>query len=317
MKFYPLKLRPVYNERPWGGGLEQTFPGKGGQGIGESWELSLYPGNQSTVANGSMAGQPLAQLVAEYPQQLLGDNWWPLQQKFPLLIKLIGAREDLSVQVHPDDQFAAEHEQSLGKAEMWYIVSAKPGSRLIMGVKPGVDKAAFSAALERGELESVLNQVPVHPGDAFYIPPGTVHAIGAGIVLAEVQQSSDVTYRVYDWNRTDSSGNPRELHVDKALSVLDIESGPPQILPAAPVTDGVYRLIATPWFSVEKLVVAEKLHFSREQNRFETLVVLDGLLNIAAGEIYLDLEPGDTVFIPACVKDYRLRGRGVALKTYI
>lgn len=218
---YPLKLSPVLKQAIWGGRRLIKEYGKDfdGESLAEAWELSSRTKNDSAaIANGDLAGTLLCDYFKEFGEALIGKKH--AGGAFPLLVKWIDARDKLSVQVHPDDAYAKAHEDSLGKTELWYIAEAKEGARLVYGLADGADKGTLVAALESGEVERVLKTIPVKAGDAVFIPAGMLHAIGEGIVIAEIQQSSDVTYRFYDYDRRDKNGNPRPLHVEKAMAVV-------------------------------------------------------------------------------------------------
>lgn len=263
-KIYPLTFQPVFKDYLWGGrNLETKLGRQLPPGIvAESWEISGHPSSPTTVNNGPLAGQSLPELLDLLGADLVGQRSQAMlaRGKFPLLIKLLDANKPLSVQVHPDDDYANTHENGeLGKTEMWYVLYAKPESYLIYGLKPGVTPESFRQALDAGQLGSCLHQLPVQAGEAVYIPSGSVHAIMAGLLIAEIQQNSDTTYRVYDWNRVGADGKPRTLHVDKAMDVINfnqIEPGPfqPQLLEK---NEGVRRelITACPYFNVEKLTV--------------------------------------------------------------
>lgn len=261
---YPLTFEPVFRDYIWGGRKLETLLGRDlPPGIvAESWEISGHPSSPTQVNNGPLAAKTLPEALDLLGLELVGSRSQAMlaRGKFPLLIKLLDANQPLSVQVHPADAYAQAHENGeLGKTEMWYILRAEAGARLIYGLKPGVTRASFRAALEAGNLETCLHQLPVKAGDSVFIPAGSVHAIMEGIVLAEIQQNSDTTYRVYDWNRVGADGRPRPLHVDKALEVIDfeqVEPGPfsPRLLEQS---DGLRRELITtcPYFNVERLTL--------------------------------------------------------------
>ena len=259
---YPLTFDPVFRDYIWGGRnletkLKRTLP----PGIvAESWDISGHPAAPTRVNNGSLAGKTLPEVLDLLGVALVGCRSQAMlaRGKFPLLVKLLDANKPLSVQVHPDDEYAGVHENGeLGKTEMWYILHARPGASLIYGLKAGVTPDSFRRALEAGHLETCLHQLPVKAGDAVFIPSGSTHAIMDGIVLAEIQQNSNTTYRVYDWNRLGADGRPRPLHVDKAIEVINfnqVEPGPfePQLIEE---DAGVRRelITACPYFNVEKV----------------------------------------------------------------
>jgi mannose-6-phosphate isomerase len=266
---YPLTFRPVFRDYIWGGrNLETVLGRRLPPGIiAESWDISGHPSSPTLVDNGPLAGQSLPAVVERWGLDLVGRRSQAMlaRGKFPLLVKLLDANKPLSVQVHPDDNYAHRHEQGeLGKTEMWYVLHAQPGARLIYGLKANVTPTIFRQALETGNLERCLHEVPVQAGSALFIPAGSVHALLAGVVVAEIQQNSDTTYRVYDWNRPGADGKPRPLHIDKALEVINfaqVEPGPyqPQLLDK---NKAFQRELITscPYFNVEKFTFYQGNH---------------------------------------------------------
>ena len=233
---YPVTFRPILKSVIWGGA--DICPFKGIEplqdGIGESWELSHVEGNVSVVAEGSLAGKSLEELINTYGDKLLGKKVMDsFGTTFPLLIKFIDAKQDLSIQVHPDDELAMKRHQSMGKTEMWYIVDAEPDAKLIYGFKKEISRNEFERRITDNTLLDICNQVPVKKGDVFFIDSGTLHAIGKGILIAEIQQNSNTTYRVYDYGRVGKDGRPRELHVDKAIEVTKLQPISRDIKPLA------------------------------------------------------------------------------------
>ncbi len=223
-ELYPLKFVPILKDKIWGGTKLKSILNKkqASDRCGESWEISGLPGSISVVSEGPLEGNELPELIEIYMGDLIGDKIFELYgTEFPLLIKFIEAADVLSIQVHPDDAMALERHESFGKTEMWYVIQADPGAELFTGFNRKLDKASFKTFLESGQLESVLNKEKVVTGDVFFVPAGRVHAIGKGILLAEIQQSSDITYRIFDFNRKDDSGNLRELHTEQALDAID------------------------------------------------------------------------------------------------
>ena len=223
-ELYPLKFKPILKERIWGGSKLSTVLGKtiSNDLTGESWEISAVKGDVSIVANGPLSGMSLQDLINKYQESLLGVHIYrKFGKEFPILIKYIDAKQDLSIQLHPNDELARARHDSFGKNEMWYIMDADPGSELIIGFNKDVDPVEYKASLENNKLTELMNYVPVNDGDTFFIHTGKVHAIGAGILLAEIQQTSDVTYRIFDFNRRDKEGNLRDLHTEMALEAID------------------------------------------------------------------------------------------------
>lgn len=223
-ELYPLKFTPILKDKIWGGTKLKSILNKkqASDRCGESWEISGLSGNVSVVSEGPLEGNELPELIEIYMGDLIGDKIFELYgTEFPLLIKFIEAADVLSIQVHPDDAMALERHESFGKTEMWYVIQADPGAELITGFNRKLDKTSYKKFLESGQIESVLNKEKVVTGDVFFVPAGRVHAIGKGILLAEIQQSSDITYRIFDFNRKDDAGNPRELHTEQALDAID------------------------------------------------------------------------------------------------
>lgn len=224
---YPMKFRPIYKDKIWGGQKIKTILNKDFSPLtncGESWELSGILDDVSEVANGFLEGNDLNEMMEIYMYDMIGEeNYHKFGMGFPLLIKFIDATDNLSVQVHPDDEVAMERHELNGKTELWYIMEADPGSGLYLGFKDGVTREDYLNAVEKGTVDELLRFYPAKKGDIFFIPAGTVHAIGKGILLAEIQETSDITYRIFDWNRTDEDGNQRELHIEEALDAIHFD----------------------------------------------------------------------------------------------
>ena len=300
---YPLTFKPVFRDYIWGGrGLEtrlgrQIPPGV----VAESWDISGHPSSPTAVASGPLAGQSLPEVLTRLGLDLVGSRSHTMldRNKFPLLIKLLDANKPLSVQVHPDDAYAAQHENGeLGKTEMWYILHAEPDARLIYGLKAGVTPDTFRANLEAGTLEACLHYLPVQAGDAIFIPSGSIHAVLDGIILAEIQQTSDTTYRVYDWNRLGADGQPRPLHVEQALAVTDFTQIEPGPYPVEILSEDDHLrrelITACPYFNVERLT------FKDGNARFQGMC--DGqtfeILGTMSGHSQINWE-GATLALPA------------------
>ncbi|MEA1935416.1 MAG: type I phosphomannose isomerase catalytic subunit [Thermodesulfobacteriota bacterium] len=307
ISLYPLILKPIFKEKPWGGRRLETLLGKNlppDVPIGESWELTIRHEEKSIIANGPLAGKTLleaGELCGILPVE--GD-------RFPLLIKFVDAQDTLSVQVHPDDKYVSLHEDTAdsGKTEMWYILHAEPGSGIIFGLKEGVFREEIRKALEEKTLKECFNEVMVKEGDVFFIPAGMVHAIGRGIVLAEIQQNSDITYRLYDWERLDSQGKPRDLHVEKALDVIDFSFTDAKKLEGVSTAEGRNKktvLKKCPHFAVELLEINEET-LQKASDNFSVLSMLEGRSTIQWGAGEVNIVKGETVFLPACLAGYRL-----------
>ena len=303
----PVKLSPAFKDYLWGGKRLRKDYHKvcSLEKIAESWELSAHKDGQSVIAEGAYQGMTLSEYVQAVGVSVLGKNAEKYDY-FPLLIKLIDAKGNLSVQVHPDDAYALEHEGEYGKTEMWYILDCDEGASLYYGFAKDVTKDEYRAAICDGKLTELLNRVEVKPGDVYFIPAGTVHAIGAGIVICEIQQNSNTTYRVYDYNRRDKDGNLRPLHIDKALEVSTLTKSP--ALPVIPDGDDVL-LCECAYFEVRRLRFADVGEITANGDSFLSLTVTsgEGILTHAEGSLHFT--KGDTLFIPAADGVCRIEGK--------
>src|ERR1043166_6910333 len=300
---YPLTFRPIFKWRVWGGTkladlYEKTLPPDAP--IGESWEISDRPGDVSVIANGPLAGKDLRWLLEHDAEALLGPAKLP-GNRFPLLIKLLDAREKLSLQVHPPVHKTVE----LGgepKTEMWYIADAAPGAELFVGLSRGVTRAKFERKIRNGTVADCVHRVPVRAGDAMFLPSGRVHAIGAGLVLFEIQQNSDTTYRVFDWNRTGLDGQPRELHVTESLASINFDDLEPSLV-ASSFTGGVpverRLLVRDPLFAVEALQMAAAVSLPLKPGVVQVVACLSGQSCVEAGAVRVELLPGQFCLVPA------------------
>lgn len=318
---YPLKFKPLYKDYVWGGrNLEKLGKALPDAGIvAESWEVSCHKNGSSIIANGEFEGLSLPDLVERFGRILVGSS---LPQKdidkFPLLIKLIDAENNLSVQVHPDDAYAKSRENGeYGKNEMWYIISAKPGAKIVYDITPGTTRQIFAEAVSQNRVESCLKSVNVFPGDAINIPAGLVHAIGKGILLAEVQQNSDTTYRVYDYGRVG-----RQLHIEKALEVIDFGSAGRREKYAGlelSLGNGCMKkiIIANQYFCTEVYHVSGKIDENADGSKFFIYTFISGKGSIAwdGGEMTVGM--GESVLIPAEIGKYFLSGNFTALRAYV
>jgi mannose-6-phosphate isomerase len=296
MNIYPMKFEPIFKERIWGGTAIADVFGKTSPkdvNIGESWELVDLPEDKSTIANGPLAGQTIAAAIEKYAEAITGklDYTPPL----PLLIKILDARDDLSVQVHPDAETCKRTGEGDPKTECWYIIDAKPGACIYKALKPGTTKDKFAKAIEEGTCAELIEKIEVKIGDCHFLPSGTTHAIGAGLLIAEIQQPSDTTYRVFDWNRTDDEGNPRQLHVEQALESIHFDSSEDDLS-----VRSVGRLVDTEFFKVDKGHLLKGGEILVSDNIMKVIVVLSGS-GIIESEYTetVDFKKGDTVLIPA------------------
>ena len=301
-RMYPLKMKPFLKDYIWGGTRLMEGYGKktGLHIVAESWEVSCHRDGESVVENGPLSGQALSSVLKRYPEWM--GPWRDKAAEFPLLIKLIDARQRLSLQVHPDDEYARRVEQQAGKNEMWYILEAQPGAELILGFERPLARSDIKEAIIGNELLAAVNRVPVQAGDCYCVPAGLIHAIGEGILIIEVQQTSNVTYRVYDYDRKDSNGNARILHIDKALDVIDA-SLLPQKSEGAVLADW-------PFFTCELIIVDGNASLDRKNDSFQCVTVIDGQLSATWKGGSLLLRKGDSVFVPATMRDVCLTGVG-------
>ena len=314
------KLTPAFKDYLWGGTKLREVYGKpcDFDKVAESWELSTHPAGESRVDGGAYNGLTLSQYFQQIPQAL-GKNAAAFES-FPVLIKLIDAKDPLSIQVHPSDEYALRVEGEYGKTEMWVIVDCEPGAFLYFGVNRPVSKEEFRQRIEDNTVLEVLNKVEVHPGDVFFIQAGTIHAIGAGILICEIQQNSNCTYRVYDYDRRGADGRPRELHIEKALDVCRLEpSDTASRLGEVKALAGgtVQQLGACKYFSTEKLIVEEALTLEVGEDSFVSLLATEGSGWVEGPENKLAFRAGDSLLVPAGAGKVRVTGRAVLVKTTV
>jgi mannose-6-phosphate isomerase len=296
MKAYPLKFKPIYKQRIWGGQKLREVFGKdlpSGQKIGESWELSDLPEDKSEITNGELAGQTLHEAVKRFPKEITGDESFALP--FPLLIKLLDAEDILSVQVHPDEQTCKRLGEGEPKTECWYIIAVEPGAVIYKGLKKGVTKGQFAEAIEKGTVADMLLKVPVEVGQCHFLPAGTAHAIGPGLLIAEIQLPSDTTYRVFDFNRVDESGKPRELHIRQALESIHFDASGDNLS----VTT-VGRLVDSEYFKIDKGHQAKNCEVLLSPGIMKTLIFVTGsgtILGTQTGPV--EFRAGDCILVPA------------------
>jgi mannose-6-phosphate isomerase len=319
---YPLRFEPLFRRYLWGGRRLGTVLGKPigeGADYAESWEVVDHGADQSRVAFGPLTGTTLGELVQERGDELLGKHH--PQRQFPLLVKLLDAQQKLSVQVHPNDEQAARLDPpDLGKTEAWVVLAAEPGSRIYSGLKRGFDRPALERELIRGTCELCLHQFEPRVGDCIFLPAGTVHALGAGLMIAEVQQSSDTTYRLFDWNRVSPDGKPRALHIAQALDVIDFQQGPVDPVRPIPIDrPGVTRLVACDKFVLDRLELSATRAVG-EHGRCHILLVLDGAVDLAGDPSGRPLKTGETALLPAAAGPVMLSPlgpRAVVLDAYL
>ncbi len=321
----PLTFRPIFKDKLWGGQKIQTVLGKNFSllpNCGESWEISGVAGNVSVVAEGPMQGRSLAELVAEHKGELVGNQVYAQYgNEFPLLIKFLDAADDLSIQVHPDDALAAARHNGRGKTEMWYIMQADAGATLNSGFARPVTKAEYVQAVADNTIMDLLNIEPVTAGDVFFLPAGRVHYIGKGIMLAEIQQTSDITYRIYDFDRTDATGKKRELHTELAVDAIDYTFHDSYKTAYQPRLNKSVTAVSSPYFVTNVLTASQKIEQDYSQrDSFVILICVDGSLTIQAEAGFtMPLEQGQCALLPASLHMVTLvpNGSMTVLETYV
>ena len=324
MKPEPSRMEPIFSPRLWGSrSLAPLFPEKSNlaEPLGEAWLTSV----DSRIATGPFEGKAVGAAWREMPVDWRGTHLGSCAE-FPILVKFIFPKEKLSIQVHPDDAYATRHEQAAGgrgKTEMWHAVSSKPGATLLLGLKPGTDKKKFLDAMKENTLEDIFQSHVVNQGDSFFVSPGTPHTIGPGMVLCEVQEYSDLTYRVYDYGRVDDKGKPRELHIEKAIEVMKFGvPAPSKITPLqlpSPHTVTKTLLSACPYFAVERWELRATVQIQSAIEHFEIFVILDGTGSIHWQGAALSYRRGDCWFIPAALGKFSLQPeqKTALIRTYV
>jgi mannose-6-phosphate isomerase len=323
---YPLKFTPICKDKIWGGNklnelLNKEYPEL--PNCGESWEISGVQDEVSVVSNGFLKGNSLEELIEVYMGDLVGEKVYEkFGIEFPLLVKFIDANDNLSIQVHPNDELSRERHDAFGKTEMWYVVQADPGAKLISGFNRKMDKEGYLNYFKNGQLEEILNYEEVKAGDVFFIPAGRVHAIGKGIVVAEIQQTSDVTYRIYDFNRVDDHGNPRELHTDLAVDAIDYRFESNYRTDYHPVDNASVKLVECEYFTTNILPLTTSVE--RDFTNFDTFVIytcLEGKYNLSWEDQSMLVKKGESVLVPALINNFVLSaangGAAKLLEVYV
>lgn len=319
MKLYPIQFKPILKERIWGGTKLHEFFNKDSNEpfIGESWELSNVPNDVSVVKNGFLKGKDLNEIIALYPEAILGqDVITNYGLDFPLLFKFLDAKEDLSIQVHPNDTLAKERHNSFGKTEMWYVIQADESARLIVGFKKDSSKEEYVSNLERKTLLNLLEEFPVQKGDVFFLETGTVHAIGAGTMIAEIQQTSDITYRLYDWDRVDANGVGRELHTDLALEAINFKATPSKIKYTTSINESV-NVVSCPYFTTSILTVESNYIWRKKKNAFTVFMCVEGKVELDCTNEKTMITKGETLLLPAEIEQIDLKGEATLLEISI
>jgi mannose-6-phosphate isomerase len=314
---YPLKFEPILKERLWGGTKLKDILGKAIQNdtTGESWELSTVKGDVSIISNGTLAGKSLQELIDADAEALLGTSVVQRFGKdFPILIKFIDAKQDLSIQLHPNDELAKERHDSFGKTEMWYIMDADDDANLIVGFNKDVSKKEYSESLENNKLLDILNYEKVKEGDTFFIKTGKIHAIGAGVILAEIQQTSDVTYRVFDFNRKDKNSNLRELHTDLALDAIDFENKDDFKVPYPIKMDTINEMVDCKYFKTSFIHLTKDMYQDISQrDSFTIYMCVSGKCSIENEFGSVNLQKGETTLVVANSKTVHLKSSSAKL----
>lgn len=317
---YPIKLIPPCKDYIWGGTRLKTEYGKksNSEKVAESWELSCHKDGESVIANGGYKGLTLSALIERTQGGILGENCRRFEF-FPILIKLIDAHDNLSVQVHPENDYALRVEGEYGKTEMWYIIDAEPGAELLYGFKREISREEFEKRIRENTLLDVVNSVPVKKGDVFFIPSGTLHAIGKGILIAEIQQNSNTTYRIYDYGRLGADGKPRPLHIEKALDVTNRVYPPTQRSFPLEKNEGytAQKLAECEYFSVSRLNIQNTAEIDVTSESFMSLLLLCGEAEIRFGSGSIRLGKGETAFIPASDDVLEIKGESEIILTTI
>lgn len=319
MKFYPLTFNPIYKERIWGGTKLKDYLNKSfdGNHIGESWELSTVANDVSVVANGEFAGLNLNELIEKYPTEILGlKSIEKFGLEFPLLFKFLDAKEDLSIQVHPNDELAKLRHNSFGKTEMWYVLQADSDARLVVGFKNKTNKEEYLKHLENKTLVSVLNETLVKKGDTFFLETGTVHAIGAGVLIAEIQQTSDITYRLYDWDRIDVNGKGRELHNELAVDAINYEETNTKVQYQCVANESV-NLVKCPFFTTNILEISGNYKWKKSKDAFTVFMCTEGNFKLMTTDSKSEFKKGDTILIPAILEEFVIKGETSLLEITI
>ena len=323
MELYPLKFSPVYSYRLWGGNKLKTILGKkyDQENIGESWEISDVENNETQVSEGNLKGKTLKELIRQFKGDFLGKSVYEtFGNDFPLLIKFIDAKTPLSIQVHPSNELAKERHNSFGKNEMWYIMQAEENAELIVGFNQKVDKENYIKSLENSTLENILNIEKVKEGDTFYIPTGRVHAIGAGVLLAEIQQTSNITYRIYDYNRVDAkTEEKRELHTELALDAIDYNYYDNYKTDYSIKTNTSSELVHSPYFKTNIIEVSGFIN--KDYSKLDSFVIymcVDGSIEIECQNENFTLQKGETILFPAIINNLKIESsQAIILEVFL
>jgi mannose-6-phosphate isomerase len=311
LPLYPLKFKTIYKDKIWGGQKIKTYLHKDFGSLpncGETWEISGVKSDVSVVANGELEGESLAELLEKYQGNLVGKKVYEhFGNTFPLLVKFIDANEDLSIQVHPGDELAKKRHNSFGKTEMWYVIEADPGSTLVAGFNKELTGLQYLDKFNTGHLNDVLNKEDVKAGDVFFLPAGRVHTIGKGLLIAEIQQTSDITYRIYDFDRLDDKGNKRELHTQEALAAIDYKHYPEYKTKYRPEKDKTVKLVSCPYFTTNLLDFTKST--TKDYSSLDSFVIyvcFEGEFAVKYNDIDYPVKMGDCILLPKSVDNVQL-----------
>ena len=319
MKFYPITFYPIIKERIWGGTKLNTYLNKKVEidNAGESWEISTVYNDVSIANDGFFDGKNLNEIIELYPEEILGKKVLDIYGlEFPLLFKFLDAHQDLSIQLHPNDELAKRRHNSFGKTEMWYVMQADKDARIVVGFKEESNKKEYLKHLENNSLVTILNEIPVKKGDVFLLETGTIHAIGAGIIIAEIQQTSDVTYRIYDWDRVDANGNRRELHTKLALEAINYNKVNSKISYSKTVNKN-NSVIENAYFTTNIIPLEGECFWKKTKEAFTVFMCTEGTFTVTIDNAVFEYKKGDTVLIPAVIKELLLNGNATVLEISI
>ena len=319
MKFYPLTFTPILKDRIWGGTKLKSYLNKSivSETTGESWEISTVPGDISVVASGVFEGKNINEIIDLHPTEILGKSVIArFGKQFPLLFKFIDAKEDLSIQLHPNDELAKQRHNSFGKTEMWYVMQADETARLVVGFKNDSNPKEYLEKLADKKLISLLEEYPVKKGDVFFLETGTIHAIGAGVVLAEIQQTSDVTYRIYDWDRVDVNGKGRELHTELALEAINYNTTNSKIEYSEEPNQST-KVVDCPYFKTNIIALQDRFIWKKSNDAFTVFMCTNGQFELVLNGEIMRYQMGDTILIPAIIDHLTLKGKATVLEISI
>ena len=319
MKLYPLQFNPILKDRIWGGTKLKSYLNKPitSEITGESWEISTVAHDVSIISNGNYAGKSLNELINEFPESVLGTEVYKkFGNQFPLLFKYLDAREDLSIQVHPNDELAQKRHHSFGKTEMWYVMQADSNAKLIVGFKEKSSPEEYLKSNENGTFIELLDIKKVKKGEVFFLATGTVHAIGAGTVIAEIQQTSDITYRIYDFDRIDARGNTRELHIDLALDAINYDTVEAQ-KEYSKIENSSNIMVDCPYFTTNFIPLNEEMNFTKNKESFTVYMCVEGSFELILQNEKYNYSIGDTILIPAAMSEFKIKGVASLLEIYI